>query len=214
MSAMSKRLLEQHGGDVSQVIVVAEAAHNTGSPPETKPPISSKIEAKATAILPTATASHQLTSSPTPAPKVVTSIPTAFPKTDFKPVIAAPVISQTPATPSAGAGFFSKVFGSKNSSTSYPPVSTPQTRSPASSSLQSPADAKAQSLLKELYALVNEVYPANDSTVAEQRSGYLAKLKPFQDRQARLTLADRGKLRALQTELEEAQEATAAVSLG
>jgi uncharacterized protein YjbI with pentapeptide repeats len=75
-------------------------------------------------------------------------------------------------------------------------------------------DTKAQSLLTELYALVEEVYPAHNDAVAQQRSDYLAKLQPYQDRRATLTVADRSKLRTLQGELEEAQEAVAGASLG
>lgn len=140
MSAMSKRLLEQHGGDVSQVKVVAELAEPVK--PESK--------------------------------------------------------TQATGTPSKS-GIFSS---SSSSSTTSAPASKP------------PADAKAQGLLKELYALVDEVYPANDSAVSKQRRDYLAKLQPYQDRQAALTVADRGKLRTLQGELEEAQEAVASASLG
>jgi hypothetical protein len=69
-------------------------------------------------------------------------------------------------------------------------------------------------LLKELYALVDEVYPAHNDAVAQQRSAYLDKLQPFQDRQTTLNLADRQGLRKLQDALEEVQAAAAGASFG
>ncbi len=67
-------------------------------------------------------------------------------------------------------------------------------------------DATAQKLLKELCQLVDEVYPKDDLGTAKDRAEMLAQLKPYQDRQASLILADRSGLRKLQ----DAQAAMAA----
>lgn len=74
-------------------------------------------------------------------------------------------------------------------------------------SLITKPDVKAQNLLKELYALVDKIYSANDSAMSKQRSNYLAKLQPYHDRQAMLSATDRTGLRILKGELEDAQEA-------
>jgi WD40 repeat protein len=74
-------------------------------------------------------------------------------------------------------------------------------------------DAKAQILLIELYTLIDEVYPANRMDTMQERKNYLARLEPYQDRQATLTAADRVQLRELQVELEKAQQAQAVAVL-
>jgi WD40 repeat protein len=218
MSAMSKRLLEQHGADVSQVIVVHEADHSIHNKADTKLTRDSKVEAKVIATSSAVSTVQPVTplvtrKEPTSIPKMVVTAPqTLPPKVEAKVTITTAVMStssssQTTASP-AKTGFFAKLLGRKSVTTaSHPSVSASQTHSSGPSSPQSPADAKAQSLLKELYALLDEVYPANDSSVAKQRSDYLAKLKPYQERRATLTPGDRGKLRQLQSELETIQAA-------
>ena len=79
----------------------------------------------------------------------------------------------------------------------------PKAKSP---SPKSPVDP--QSLLAEVLKLLNEVYPDDDADVAKERKTMLAKLKPYQDRQASLTSTDRAGLMKLQLTLLEVQHAS------